>query len=143
MGKKAAKLKAPTSNNPEISTVTKGFEDAMMSNISGHPSINELPMPPMDSSSGLETNEPSSRTRGIEAKETANNKKEAVINKSKEVLNKTKQFVKSGKIMDFTFGYLNIAIICVVLVGLVLLVYYFYPVMGSFILQIITIIHFH
>lgn len=131
LGKQASsKVKGPKMNNPEITSVSKGIDQNRVDNynLRSHPSISELPLPPTD--------RPSNGRSSQDEQESTNNRNNNNTNSGRKfdpanMANKVVEFAKKDKIKEFSFGYLNIAVICGVLIALVILVYYFYSVMGE------------
>lgn len=130
LGKQASKVKGPKMNNPEITSVSKGIDQNGVDNynLRSHPSISELPLPPVDRpSNGRSSADDEQRTTNNNNNNTNSGRKFDPAN----MANKVVEFAKKDKIKEFSFGYLNIAVICGVLIALVILVYYFYSVMGE------------
>lgn len=121
------------SYNLEISTIsTKKLDETNFSSISSHPAIDELPTPFDDYINNNKNNSDETSFEG-ETMPSQSKKGKSKVDEKIDVDkmgNKVISFWKSDKIKDFSLDYLSITIICIVLVGLVLLVYYFYGVMG-------------
>lgn len=112
-------------NNPEITSVSKRIESLGTNNLSSHPSINELPLPPIErpggqaqQSDGNTTN--NNGTTKFDASKVAN-----------KMADKVTDFAKNDRIKEFSFDYLKIGVIFLALVGLVILVYFLYSAMGK------------